>query len=79
MSVGDQTPSNLPPGIWQDLLCHAYALIDEITKHGISDPVWTFGGGLDADSVVKESLTGAAWSTLPATPEKSSVVQKEPS
>ena len=45
MSAGDQTPSNLPPGIWQDLLRHAYALIDEITKHGISDPVWTFGGG----------------------------------
>jgi len=24
MSAGDQTPSNLPPGIWQDLLRHAY-------------------------------------------------------
>lgn len=45
MSAGEQTPSNLPPGIWQDLLRHAYALIDEITQHGISDPVWTFGGG----------------------------------
>ena len=36
MSAGDQTPSNLPPGIWQDLLRHTYALIDEITKHGIN-------------------------------------------
>lgn len=45
MSSDDQTPSNLPAGIWQDLLRHAYSLIDEIAKHGISDPVWTFGGG----------------------------------
>jgi hypothetical protein len=45
MSAGDQTPSDLPLGIWQDLLRHAYTLIDEITRHGISDPVWTFGGG----------------------------------
>lgn len=45
MTIGDQTPPDLPPGIWQDLLPHAYALIDEIAKHGISDPVWTFGGG----------------------------------
>lgn len=36
-------------------------------------------GVLEADSVVKESLTTAAWFTLPATTEKSSVVQKEPS
>lgn len=45
MRVGDQIHPDLPPGIWQDLLRHAYALIDEIAKHGISDPVWTFGGG----------------------------------
>lgn len=38
-------PSNLPAGIWQDLLRHAYVLIDEIARHGISDPVWTLGGG----------------------------------
>lgn len=45
MSANDQTPSNLPAGIWQDLLRHAYSLIDEIAKHGIHDSVWTFGGG----------------------------------
>ena len=45
MSANDQTPPRLPPGIWQDLLRDAYCLIDEIAKHGISDPVWTFGGG----------------------------------
>lgn len=45
MRIDDQTPSDLPSGIWQDLLRHAYALIDEIAKHGISNPVWTFGGG----------------------------------
>ena len=35
-------------------------------------------GKLDADSVVKESLTGHAGFVRAATPEKSSVVQKEP-
>jgi hypothetical protein len=36
-------------------------------------------GKLGAVSVVKESWTTAAWFTPPATTEKSSVVQKEPS
>lgn len=45
MSPGNLPPSDLPPGVWQDLLLQAYRLIDEIAKHGISDPVWTFGGG----------------------------------
>lgn len=45
MSTADKTPSDLPSGVWQDLLHHTYTLIDEIAKHGISDPVWTFGGG----------------------------------
>lgn len=41
----DRTPPGLPAGVWQDLLGQAYVLIDEIAKHGISDPVWTLGGG----------------------------------
>ncbi len=45
MSTGDHTPADVAPGIWQELLRHAYTLIDEIAKHGLSDPVWTFGGG----------------------------------
>jgi len=45
MSTGNHTPADVAPGIWQELLRHAYALIDEIAKHGLSDPVWTFGGG----------------------------------
>ena len=38
-------PQDLPPGIWQTLLPHAFTLIDEITLRGIADPFWTFGGG----------------------------------
>lgn len=45
MTSTGKTPQVLPPGIWQDLLRHAYTLIDEIARHGIRDPVWTFGGG----------------------------------
>lgn len=45
MSSGDKTPAALPEGVWQQLLRHAFTLIDEIAKHGIKDPVWTFGGG----------------------------------
>lgn len=40
-----KTPGFLPNGIWQDLLPHAYLLIDEIATHGIQNPFWTFGGG----------------------------------
>lgn len=36
-------PSALPEGVWQTLLAHAFALVDEIARHGIADPFWTFG------------------------------------
>ena len=36
---------NLPQGVWSELLPHALRIIDEIKKHGTSDPFWTFGGG----------------------------------
>jgi hypothetical protein len=36
---------DLPEGVWQSLLAHAFTLVDEIARHGISDPFWTFGGG----------------------------------
>jgi Nucleotidyl transferase AbiEii toxin, Type IV TA system len=29
--------------IW--LLAHAMRLVDEIERHGTSEPIWTFGGG----------------------------------
>ncbi|PUE34210.1 nucleotidyl transferase AbiEii/AbiGii toxin family protein [Limnohabitans sp. Hippo3] len=38
-------PRDLPKGIWQTLLPHAFTLIDEIGLRGIADPFWTFGGG----------------------------------
>ncbi|MFM6999831.1 MAG: nucleotidyl transferase AbiEii/AbiGii toxin family protein [Limnohabitans sp.] len=38
-------PLDLPQGIWQTLLPHAFTLIDEIARLGIPDPFWTFGGG----------------------------------
>ncbi len=40
-----KTPDSLPGGVWQDLLHHAYSLVDEIATHGIQNPFWTFGGG----------------------------------
>jgi predicted nucleotidyltransferase component of viral defense system len=40
-----KTPDSLPGGVWQDLLLHAYSLVDEIATHGIQNPFWTFGGG----------------------------------
>jgi predicted nucleotidyltransferase component of viral defense system len=40
-----KTPDSLPGGVWQDLLHHAYSLVDEIANHGIQNPFWTFGGG----------------------------------
>ena len=38
-------PLDLPQGIWQTLLPHAFTLMDEIARLGIPDPFWTFGGG----------------------------------
>ncbi|MCV0437085.1 MAG: nucleotidyl transferase AbiEii/AbiGii toxin family protein [Hydrogenophaga sp.] len=38
-------PNTLPEGVWQTLLTHAFTLVDEIARHGIRDPFWTFGGG----------------------------------
>ena len=38
-------PRDLPQGMWSTLLAHAFTLVDEIARHGISDPFWTFGGG----------------------------------
>ena len=38
-------PNALPEGVWQTLLAHAFTLVDEIARRGISDPFWTFGGG----------------------------------
>ena len=35
----------LPHGVWETLLPHALRIIEEIKKHGTSDPFWTFGGG----------------------------------
>ena len=45
MSRSLKTPSELPDGVWQTLLPHAYTLIDEIAVHGVTNPFWTFGGG----------------------------------
>lgn len=45
MSRIDKTPAVLPDGVWQELLRHAFSLVDEIHQHGIKDPLWTFGGG----------------------------------
>ncbi len=44
MSVKTE-PLNLPQGIWQTLLPHAFTLMDDIARLGIPDPFWTFGGG----------------------------------
>ncbi|KWF56098.1 nucleotidyl transferase AbiEii/AbiGii toxin family protein [Burkholderia pseudomultivorans] len=38
-------PVPLPAGPWQNLFRHALTLVDEIRKHGTSNPFWTFGGG----------------------------------
>jgi hypothetical protein len=34
-------PGNLPDGVWQTLLAHAFTLVDEIARRGTSDPFWT--------------------------------------
>lgn len=44
MNLSSQ-PSALPEGVWKTLLAHAFTLVDEIGRRGISDPFWTFGGG----------------------------------
>lgn len=44
MAVGGR-PRRLPKGSWEVLLANALRLIDEISRHGVSDPFWTFGGG----------------------------------
>jgi Nucleotidyl transferase AbiEii toxin, Type IV TA system len=38
-------PLDLPQGIWQTLLPHAFTLIDEIARLLTPEPFWTFGGG----------------------------------
>ncbi|WP_090141849.1 nucleotidyl transferase AbiEii/AbiGii toxin family protein [Limnohabitans sp. DM1] len=38
-------PLDLPLGIWQTLLPHAFTLIDEIARLLTPEPFWTFGGG----------------------------------
>ena len=45
MSARIHHPANLPDGVWQCLLAHAFRLVDEIAQHGIAQPFWTFGGG----------------------------------
>jgi hypothetical protein len=45
MNRSTHQPSALPDGVWQTLLAHAFTLLDEIARHGISHPFWTFGGG----------------------------------
>ncbi len=40
-----ERPRKLPCGAWRNLFAHALRLIDEIARHGIDDPFWTFGGG----------------------------------
>lgn len=45
MNRSTPQPSALPEGVWQTLLAHAFTLVDEIARHGISNPFWTFGGG----------------------------------
>lgn len=36
---------DLPHGVWEILLPHALRIIEEIKRHGSSNPFWTFGGG----------------------------------
>ena len=45
MSARIHHPANLPDGVWQGLLAHAFRLVDEMAQHGIAQPFWTFGGG----------------------------------
>jgi predicted nucleotidyltransferase component of viral defense system len=45
MSSLAHEPTDLPGGIWASLLKQAFLLMDEVERHGISQPFWTFGGG----------------------------------
>jgi hypothetical protein len=45
MSSLAHEPTDLPDGIWASLLEQAFLLMDEVERHGISQPFWTFGGG----------------------------------
>lgn len=38
-------PKNLLSGDWESLLRHVFIMVDDIAKHGVPDPFWTFGGG----------------------------------
>lgn len=40
-----QKPKSLLSGDWESLLRHVFILVDDIAKHGVPDPFWTFGGG----------------------------------
>jgi hypothetical protein len=33
------------PSAWKNLFLKTLSLIDEIDRHGMKDPFWTFGGG----------------------------------
>lgn len=46
-------PRRLPSGPWKDLIGHAFRLIDEVAKHGVEDPFWTLGGGVETADFVK--------------------------
>ena len=39
------TQPRLVGGAWRRLFGHALALVDEIARHGVAEPFWTFGGG----------------------------------
>ena len=45
--MGKVNVRDLPDGAWKDLLPHALSLIEEIKRHGTSDPFWTLGGGME--------------------------------
>ncbi|CCD28923.1 conserved hypothetical protein [Candidatus Glomeribacter gigasporarum BEG34] len=38
-------PDSLSEGVWRSLFGHALTLIDEMERHGTSNPFWTLGGG----------------------------------
>ncbi len=48
----------LPEGVWSDLLPHALSIIEDIKKHGVKDPFWTFGGG-DVNNQKQKAPCGA--------------------
>ena len=46
---------DLSPGVWQELLPQVLRIIDEIKKHGMIDPFWTFDGGAVRDIALPAS------------------------